>query len=118
MKSILSIAVATIIVGVVPVLAQAQDAAKPCTKEMRPAGELSDWNDPASLKAAASADLLPSAVLPVGQTARLALWPSADVHYPVRPGKPSGAGSFGGVVQLTVSTTGAASTIALVTSQY
>ncbi|GAB1715539.1 MAG: hypothetical protein NTAFB05_05810 [Nitrobacter sp.] len=83
--------------------ADAQEAAAPaCAVPVAPTGELAPWTTPSRLQAAENAAGTSRARLPVGQAARLALLQTPEVRYPLRPEKPGGSVSYGGLVQIDV----------------
>lgn len=98
-----ALAVAFVAVGA----AEAQEAAQPaCTAPVAPTGELAPWTTPSPLQAAGSEAGIASASLPIGRAARLALLPTPDVRYPLRPEKPGGSVSHGGLVRIDVQEAG------------
>lgn len=94
-----ALAVAFVAVG----SAGAQEAAQPaCTAPVAPTGELAPWTTPFPLQAAGSEAGISSASLPVGRAARLTLLRTPEVRYPLRPEKPGGSVSHGGLVRIDV----------------
>lgn len=87
-----------------PVLAQEQPPV--CAAPVAPAGELAAWVNPGDRAAAADMAGLPAATLAIGEAARLKLLPTPAVRYPLRPEKPGGSVSFGGLVRLHVAAPG------------
>lgn len=83
-------------------LAHAQEAVPTCPAPVAASGELTPWNAPGQMRAGANAAQRSSAALAVGQAVRIALLPTPQVRYPVRPEKPGGSVSFGGLVRLDV----------------
>jgi hypothetical protein len=84
-------------------LADAQEAAAPaCTAPVAPTGELAPWTAPSQLQAARNEANASRARLPIGQAARLTLVQTPEVRYPLRPEKPGGSVSYGGLVQIDV----------------
>jgi hypothetical protein len=77
-----------------------ETAAQPCSAMVAPTGELAPWTAPSQLQAAGNEASRPR--LPVGQATRLALLHTPDVRYPLRPEKPGGSVSYGGLVQIDV----------------
>lgn len=78
---------------------EAQEAAPPaCTAPVAPTGELAPWATPVPLQAAENEPSTARARLPVGQAARLTLLQTPEVRYPLRPEKPGGSVSYGGLV--------------------
>lgn len=83
--------------------AEAQEAAAPaCAAPVAPTGELAPWTAPSQLQAARNEADRSRARLPVGQAARLTLLQTPEVRYPLRPEKPGGSVSYGGLVQIDV----------------
>ena len=107
---------AALIVGMGAVPLAAQDAKPmpggmempmPACAAAKPAeGTLAPWNVPADMQAQGDPSKLAGASLRVGQAVRLALLPTPDVHYPVRPEKPGGSVSHGGLVGVWVAKAG------------
>jgi hypothetical protein len=93
-------------VGLVAVAAgptDAQEAARPaCTTPVAPTGELAPWTTPVQLQAAESEASMSRARLTIGKAARLALLQTPEVSYPLRPEKPGGSVSYGGLVLIDV----------------
>jgi hypothetical protein len=82
---------------------EAQDAAPPaCAAPVAPTGELAPWTMPFQLKAAETETSTSRARLPIGQAANLTLLQTPDVRYPLRPEKPGGSVSYGGLVLIDV----------------
>jgi hypothetical protein len=83
---------------------EAQEAAPPpaCAAPVAPTGELAPWTTPFQLKAAETETSTSRARLPIGQAASLTLLRTPDVRYPLRPEKPGGSVSYGGLVLLDV----------------
>jgi hypothetical protein len=83
--------------------AEAQEAAAPaCAAPVAPTGELAPWTAPSQLQAAGNEADTSHARLPVGQAARLTLLQTPKVRYPLRPEKPGGSVSYGGLLQIDV----------------
>lgn len=83
--------------------AEAQEAAAPaCAAPVAPTGELAPWTAPSQLQVAGNKADTSRARLPVGQAARLTLLQTPEVRYPLRPEKPGGSVSYGGLVQIDV----------------
>jgi len=102
--ALLLVAVAT------PVAAQmkpAADASCPATPAPLPAA-LAGWADKAAMTAAtkASRPTLADAQLSLGTAVDLALKPTPEVAYPLRPAKPGGVASHGGLVGFSVTEAG------------
>jgi hypothetical protein len=88
--------------------AEAQEAAAPaCAAPVAPTGELAPWTTPSQLQAAANEAGMSRARLPVGRAARLTLLQTPEVRYRLRPEKPGGSVSYGGLVQIDVPEAGA-----------
>lgn len=68
--------------------------------------ELAGWAARASLSAAADVHGIGAAQLEIGQGADVALLPTPSVTYPLRPGKPGGSVSHGGLLGFTVKQAG------------
>ena len=87
---------------------EAQEAAPPaCATPVAPTGELAPWTTPFQLQAAGSEASISSASPPIGRAARLTLLPTPEVRYPLRPEKPSGSVSHGGLVRIDIREAGA-----------
>jgi hypothetical protein len=71
-----------------------------CSSIVQPKGELAPWSNAAPLAAAGEAR--PQPALAIGQTADVTLLPTPQVHYPLRPEKPGGSVSFGGLIGVVV----------------
>lgn len=84
-----------------PLMAQ-ETAPAACTAPIAPTGELAPWANPAPLAAADSEGRTSRARLAIGQAARLTLLQTSEVRYPLRPEKPGGSVSFGGLVRIDV----------------
>ncbi|MDD3798597.1 MAG: homogentisate 1,2-dioxygenase [Novosphingobium sp.] len=86
--------------------AHAQNAAAECTVPVVPEGELAAWAEPSALPAAGNRRGLAAARLPVGQAAQVKLLPTPDVTYPLRPEKPGGSVSYGGLIEFRIAEAG------------
>lgn len=75
-----------------------------CTALAAPTGALAPWASPEAIAAAGDAHRQPA--LAVGQAARVTLLPTPQVHYPLRPEKPGGSVSYGGLIGVAVSQPG------------
>lgn len=84
--------------------AQAQ-ATCPATPAALPA-ELAGWSAPRPLAAATRSERLGTALLLLGQAVDLSLSPTPDVAYALRPERPGGSVSHGGMAQFRVETAG------------
>ncbi len=104
-KSLISLLLAL----VAPQMAQAQMAEKPQACPATPAAlpaELGSWTAAKPLAAAKDAPALPAATLSIGQAADLALSPTPEMSYVLRPERPAGSVSHGGMAQFTITTAG------------
>ncbi|WP_420384132.1 hypothetical protein [Novosphingobium sp.] len=96
---------ASVIVATPPQMAVA-DAVPACTAPgTLPAG-MADWATPEAIKAAATADDLEMANLLPGQAVKVRFAQTPAVTYPLRPAKPGGSVSYGGLLRLTVAAKG------------
>ncbi len=95
-----ALAVAVVAVG----STEAQEAAQQpaCTAPVAPTGELAPWTAPVRLQAAGTETSTSHARLSIGEAANLALLPTPDVRYLLRPEKPGGSVSHGGLVSIDV----------------
>lgn len=85
----------------------AQDMAPAtCVAPVAPIGALAPWSAPVQMAAAAREGQGAQARLAIGQAARLALLPTPQVRYPLRPEKPGGSVSYGGLVRIDVAEAG------------
>lgn len=90
-----------------PAAAMAQEASPPCppgAPALPP--ELAGWGTKMQLAAAAAAGNAAGTALTIGRAATVTLLPTAEVAYPVPPGKPGGSGSHGGLLSFTIATAG------------
>jgi hypothetical protein len=87
--------------------ASAQLAAPVCTqgKAVLPP-ELAAWSSTVPKQAAKDAKTIATATLMPGQAVTAALFRTADLHYVVRPEKPGGSVSFGGLFRFAVKEAG------------
>lgn len=69
--------------------------------------ELVAWSSPVPVQAAKDARALAAAELTVGQAATATLLRTSDLHYVVRPEKPGGSVSYGGLFRFAVKESGA-----------
>lgn len=101
-----------LIAGAAPLLmvanaSAAQPAADPaCAAPAELPAALAGWTSATPLKAAADYDSSRRAALVPGKAAAIALLQTPKVRYPVRPEKPGGTVSFGGVLRFTVADEG------------
>ena len=77
-----------------------------CPTSVAPTAELAPWSSPVALNAAGDAARLRAANLPVAQAARVTLLPTPQVNYPLRPEKPGGSVSYGGLIGVDVAQAG------------
>ena len=87
-----------------PVFAQEMDAAAPCTAPADLPEALADWRNP--VPATAGGAQAKAAALIPGKAVTLALLPTPKVAYPLRPAKPGGSVSFGGLASFPVAQAG------------
>lgn len=97
---------ATALIPLAPGIAFAEAEPAPCTAAGILPPELSAWSMLAYHDAAAGPAMLDKARLTLGETARVTLVPMAGVHYRRSPEKPGAADSYGGLMQLAVTTRG------------
>ena len=90
----------------VPRLASAAEVVPACTAPAVLPTELAGWATPVARSAASNVSALPNAALVIGQAASVTLAPTPSVAYPLRPEKPGGSVSFGGMLQVVVTTRG------------
>lgn len=86
--------------------AQAMAPQPTCAATVAPPPALAAWSSPVVITAAVDAAHGTSAMLAAGSAGSVALQPVATLHYAVPPGHPGAAGSFGGIVMLSVATAG------------
>lgn len=89
-----------------PVCATAQPVQASCAAPVKPEGELAAWAQPSTLHAAGNGKALASASLAIGQAARVELLETPSVHYALRPEKPGGSVSYGGMIRVSVAEAG------------
>jgi len=77
-----------------------------CTAPVAPTGELAPWSSPTALNAAGDDAGLRAANLPVAQAAKVTLLSTPQVKYPLRPEKPGGSVSYGGLVGVDIAQAG------------
>jgi hypothetical protein len=87
-----------------PVLAQERPPV--CAAPVALTGDLAAWASPGDRTAATDVAGLAAATLAIGEAARVKLLPTPAVRYPLRPEKPGGSVSFGGLVRLHVTAPG------------
>lgn len=83
-------------------MAEMPSAAQACTVPADLPAEMASWRTPAPLKAAGDRKVLKVAQLTPGQAVTFALLPTPQVSYPLRPEKPGGSVSYGGLARFTV----------------
>jgi hypothetical protein len=86
--------------------ALAEEPTAACTAPVAPTGELAPWSSPAALNAAKDAGSLRAANLPVGQAVRVTLLSTPEVKFPLRPEKPGGSVSYGGLIAVDIAQAG------------
>lgn len=107
MARLVGIMLVTLLLGGIAEAQQPEMAApETCTAFAPPPPELAGWAGRAAVSAAAKPDALASATLTPGKGADVALLPTTDVTYPVRPGHPGGSVSSGGLLAFTVTQAG------------
>ncbi|HEX7915054.1 hypothetical protein [Rudaea sp.] len=85
--------------------AEEMSTTKPaCITNVAPSGELAPWVNPVPAKAGSEAANAP--LLSVGKATSVTLLPTPDVHYALRPEKPGGSVSYGGLLALDVAQAG------------
>jgi hypothetical protein len=93
--------------GAVPLAAQETMTAKPvCAAPVVPEGALAAWTAQADMQAQGDPAKLGGARIQPGQAVRVALLPTPDVHFPMRPEKPGGSVSHGGLIGVDVEKAG------------
>lgn len=95
-------------VPIVGLSVQAQQAAASpvCTAQAELPAALTGWAAPGNMNAAASAKGIATAKLTPGKAETLKLLPTPKVAYPLRPEKPGGSVSYGGLAGFTVAEEG------------
>lgn len=89
-----------------PAAAQMDHAPTQCAAAADLPAAMASWRSPVPLKAGSDRKSAARAVLTPGQTVTLALLPTPRVAYPVRPAKPGGSVSHGGLARFTVKEAG------------
>jgi hypothetical protein len=89
-----------------PVAAQMEHAAPACAAPSVLPAELASWRTPVMMAAARDRQGASKVALVPGKAATLALAPTPSVEYPVRPEKPGGTVSFGGLAAFSVKQAG------------
>lgn len=105
LMSLLSIVLALAAAEPAPSMAAAAPATCPATPVALPT-ELASWPSPKPLAAATTAAGLGAAMLTLGQAVDLSLRPTPDVSYALRPERPGGSVSHGGMAQIRVEKAG------------
>jgi len=87
---------------------QAQQVGAPpaCTAPAELPAALTGWTAPGSMNAAASVKGSAAARLTPGKAVQLKLLPTPKVTYPLRPEKPGGSVSYGGLTRFTIAEEG------------
>nr|WP_240334383.1 hypothetical protein [Sphingobium estronivorans] len=83
-----------------------EHAKAPCATQADLPAPLAAWNKPVPLRAAADRKAAGRAVLTPGQAVAMALLPTPKIAYPLRPAKPGGTVSYGGLASFTVQQAG------------
>ena len=104
MKQIFGVMIAGLAAALLPGAAHAQEVV--CVMAAPPPPELAGWAARTPLPAARDAKGLRRAALVPGAAIDAALLPTPDVHYVVRPEKPGGSVSYGGLYALVISRPG------------
>ncbi|HUD29028.1 MAG TPA: hypothetical protein VMQ93_09170 [Novosphingobium sp.] len=102
----LALTAALAVLGASPAAAQMEHPAPACTAPAALPAELASWRDPAPLTAGRDRKGAAKAMLTPGQAALLTLSRTPEVAYPLRPEKPGGTVSFGGLASFTVKEAG------------
>lgn len=92
-----------------PVLAQMDNHAEPANCPATPAplpAELAGWASPEKTRAANTADTASAVELILGQASDLELYPTPEVTYAIRPARPAGSVSKGGLAAFRIDTAG------------
>ncbi|WP_311268984.1 hypothetical protein [Sphingobium sp. WCS2017Hpa-17] len=97
---------AAVLLCTAPAAAQMDHAPAQCVAPADLPAPMASWRNPVALKAGANRKAAARAVLTPGQTVTLALLPTPKVDYPVRPAKPGGSVSHGGLASFTVKEAG------------
>jgi len=86
-----------------PVAAQMPQATS-CTAMVTPTGDYASWSQAAPL--VAGKDATTPSVLTLGAASQVALAATPDVHFALRPEKPGGSVSYGGILAIDVPSAG------------
>lgn len=107
MTRFLHIALTGLAVLALPAAASAGDKVPAtCDRTVAPMDELAPWNSPTSLKAVGNTGQIAAAALPIGKAVSVTLVQTPEVSYPLRPEKPGGSVSYGGLVGLNIAQAG------------
>lgn len=108
MRNHLMLAAAGLLTLIQPTTAWAnEDSPVVCPANANPLpAELASWNTREPFTAGKSADALDNAALEIGKTVDAALIRTPEVKYEVRPEKPGGSVSYGGLFAFTVEQAG------------
>jgi hypothetical protein len=100
----ISLLIPSLLAAATPVHAQTpmDHAASTCATPAELPAALADWRDPLPMQAASDEKSASRTVLEPGSAVTLALRPTPAVAYPLRPAKPGGSGSHGGLASFTV----------------
>lgn len=79
-------------------------AAPACASPVAPNGDFTPWAQPVAMKA--GSDRASAPVLPLGTAARIGLISTPAIKYDVRPEKPGGTVSYGGILILNITQKG------------
>jgi hypothetical protein len=102
-RKILTLAFSPLLLVAAPSMAQEhQHEASSCDAPGELPASLENWRDVAPLKAAGDRKSLRAARLTPGQAAKVSLLQTPKVAYPVRPAKPGGTVSYGGMLSFSV----------------
>jgi hypothetical protein len=75
-----------------------------CAAQVAPTGELAPWSSPLSLTA--GKEMREQPMLEVGKAANVTLRQTPKVRYPLRPEKPGGSVSYGGLIGVDIAEAG------------
>jgi hypothetical protein len=100
------IILASALAATAPQSAFAADATPVCAAPGTLPADMASWAMPDAIKAAATPDDLEAAHLLPGQAFKVHLLQTPAVAYPLRPAKPGGSVSYGGLLRLTVAAKG------------
>lgn len=90
-----------LVLALLPVQAVAQMSPAPaCAAPVEPVGDYAPWGHPGAIRA--GDDVAHAPVLPLGAAGRIALHSTPQVYYQVRPEKPGGTVSYGGILILDI----------------